>query len=261
MTRPQCFASLVGLVTLLCLAGQSEMSLADVRLPHIFGNHMVLQRGLPIHLWGWADANEKVKVSIGKEQAETTADEHGKWKVELPAVSATAPIDVTIEGKNTIALHDVLIGEVWLCSGQSNMQFSVASVEHSHKEIEEANHPNIRLFTVPMRPAGEPASDVDASWTVCSPQTVPGFAAVGYFFGRYLHEQLNVPVGLINSSWGGTRIEPWTPPVGFREVPALASIAKQIEEPRKRESGSPRLPPGPPIRSTTTSRLRDFITG
>jgi sialate O-acetylesterase len=124
----------------------------------------------------------------------------------------------------------VLVGEVWLCSGQSNMQFSVSSVSHARKELQQANHPHIRLFTVPMRPAGEPANDVSGTWTVCTPKTVPGFAAVGYFFGRELHDQLDVPVGLINSSWGGTRIEPWTPPVGFSDVPALASILTGIGE-------------------------------
>jgi sialate O-acetylesterase len=220
---------LVPIVGLLCLAGLIQTCLADVRLPHIFGTHMVLQRDKPVRLWGWADPEEKVKVSIGKANGEAAADKQGKWSIELPPASATAPIDVTIEGKNSIVLHDVLVGEVWLCSGQSNMQWPVSMVTHARKEIADAKHPQIRLFTVPMRPAGEPAADVSGSWTVCTPSSIPGFTAVGYFFGRYLHEQLEVPVGLINSSWGGTRIEPWTPPVGFRDVPALASMVAQID--------------------------------
>jgi sialate O-acetylesterase len=230
MPRHQRLARIVGFASLVLLSGLMQRSHADVRLPHIFGDHMVLQRDKPVRVWGSAEPAEKVRVSIGKEHAEATADEHRKWSVELPPLPAGSPIEVTVEGKNTIVLHDVLVGEVWICSGQSNMQFNVASALHARKEIEQANHPEIRLFTVPMRPAGEPADDVNGSWNACTPTTVPGFSAVGYFFGRQLQEQLGVPVGLINSSWGGTRIEPWTPPAGFREVPALASILAGIEK-------------------------------
>lgn len=230
MPRLQRVARIVGLALLISLGGVIRTSVADVRLPHIFGDHMVLQRDKPVRIWGSADPGEKVTVTIGKEHGEATADEHRKWTLEVPAVSAKTPIEVTVAGKNTIVLHDVLIGEVWICSGQSNMQMNVASSSHARKEIEQANHPEIRLFTVPMRPAGEPADDVNGAWTVCTSKSIPSFTAVGYFFGRYLHEQLEVPVGLVNSSWGGTRIEPWTPPVGFREVPALASILTDIEK-------------------------------
>jgi sialate O-acetylesterase len=214
------------------LAGLAGSSLADVRLPHIFGDHMVLQREKPVRVWGWADTGEKVTVTIGGEHAEATADERGAWKVELPAVSSKSAIEVKVAGKNTIVLHDVLVGEVWVCSGQSNMQMTVNSSNDAKKEIAAAKHPEIRLFTVPMRPAGDPAEDVSASWTVCTPKTIPNFTAVGYFFGRELHEQLGVPIGLINSSWGGTRIEPWTPIAGFRDVPQLAGIVADIEKAR-----------------------------
>jgi sialate O-acetylesterase len=230
MPRLQRVARIVGLLSLFLPANCVSVAIADVQLPHIFGDHMVLQREKPVHVWGWAEPGEKVTVTIGKEHAEATADQHRNWKVELPAVSEKGPLDVTVAGKNTIVLHDVLVGEVWICSGQSNMQWPVSASSHGRKEIEDANHPNVRLFTVPMRPAGEPADDVSASWTLCTPKTIPNFTAVGYFFGRYLHEQLEVPVGLINSSWGGTRIEPWTPPVGFQEVSALASILAGIEK-------------------------------
>jgi sialate O-acetylesterase len=233
MPRPQRVARIVALSSsLIVLASLAGSSRADVRLPHIFGNHMVLQREKPVRVWGWADTGEKVTVTIGSEHAETTADERGAWKVELPAVASKAAIEVTIAGKNTIVLHDVLVGEVWICSGQSNMQMSVNASNNAKKEIAEANHPEIRLFSVPLRPAGDPAEDVSASWTACTPKTVPNFSAVGYFFGRDLHEQLGVPIGLINSSWGGTRIEPWTPIVGFRDVPELAGIVTDIEKAR-----------------------------
>ena len=232
MPRPQRIARIVALSCLTLLAGLTGSSRADVRLPHIFGDHMVLQREKPVRVWGWADTGEKVTVTIESEHAEATSDEHGAWKVELPPVSAKSAIEVKVAGKNTIVLHDVLVGEVWVCSGQSNMQMTVSSSNNARKEIKEANHPEIRLFTVPMRPAGDPAEDVTAAWTACSSKTVPNFTAVGYFFGRDLHEQLGVPIGLINSSWGGTRIEPWTPIVGFRDVPELKGILGDIEKAR-----------------------------
>jgi sialate O-acetylesterase len=230
MRPPQRVARIVGFGSLILLAGLIPRCIADVRLPHVFCDHMVVQRDKPIRVWGSAEPGEKVTVTVGKEHAEATADAERHWKVELPATNEKGPIEITVAGKNTIVLHDVLVGEVWICSGQSNMQMNVASSTHAKREIAEANHPQIRLCTVPMRPAGEPADDMGASWTICTPQTVPGFSAVGYFFGRALHEQLDVPIGLINSSWGGTRIEPWTPPVGFQEVPALASILADIEK-------------------------------
>jgi sialate O-acetylesterase len=231
MSRIQRIARIVAFAAAVSAWGLTQRTLADVHLPHIFGDHMVLQRDKPIRVWGSAEAGEQVKVTIGEKNAETSADEHRHWKVELPALPTSAtPIEVTVAGKNTIVLHDVLVGEVWLCSGQSNMQWNVGSSIHARKEIEEANHPEIRLFNVPMRPAGEPAHDVNAAWTACTSKTVPGFTAVGYFFGRDLHQELGVPIGLIESSWGGTRIEPWTPPVGFRDIPALASIVEGIEK-------------------------------
>src|SRR5579862_2995802 len=146
-------ARIVGLGSLILFAGTVGSVFANVRLPHIFGDHMVLQRDKPVRVWGWADAGEKVTVTIGSEHAEATGDEHGRWKVELPPVSAKSALEVTVAGKNTIVLHDVLVGEVWICSGQSNMQWTVANSNDSKKEIAEAKHPNIRLCTVPMRPA------------------------------------------------------------------------------------------------------------
>jgi len=214
----------------LSLAAAIRPCAADVRLPRIFGNQMVLQRDLPVRVWGTADPGEKVTVSIGKNQSNATADAHGKWKVELPALAAGNPIEVKVSGKNTITLRDVLVGEVWVCSGQSNMQMAVQHAADGKKETAAATHPQIRLFTVPMLVATEPVDDVDAYWKECTPESIPSFSAVAYYFGRSLNEQLGVPIGLINTSWGGTRIEPWTPPVGFRAVPAVASIADDVEK-------------------------------
>jgi sialate O-acetylesterase len=213
---------------------------ADVRLPHIFGNQMVLQRDLPVRFWGTAEPGEKVSVTVDKNQASTTADSKGKWHVELPALSASEkPVAVKVVGKNTIELHDVLVGEVWVCSGQSNMQMAVNSSNNAKKEIAESTHLQIRLFTVPMKASAQPLDDIDAYWKECNPYSVPSFTAVGYFFGRSLHQQLGVPIGLINTSWGGTRIEPWTPPVGFSSVPAVTSILTNLQ---KDEAANKRAP-------------------
>lgn len=212
---------------------------ADVKLPHVFGSHMVLQQSQELPVWGWADPGETVKVTLGGHSVSTQADANGKWTVKLPAMKAGGPHEVTVAGKNSITLSDVLIGEVWVCSGQSNMEFPVTRAIDSDKEIATANFPQIRLFHVPRKAALTPQDDVDANWEACSPKTIGGFTAVGYFFGRRLQRELDVPIGLIESSWGGTRIEPWTPPVGFEAVPELKSLAEQVHSQGDRKDAKP----------------------
>lgn len=219
-------------VLLICLAALciAVPSRADVRLPHIFGDHMVLQREQPIPVWGWAEAGEKVSVRLGSgDAASTVTGSDGRWMVKLPAQQAGGPLELSVTAKNSITLTDVLIGEVWLCSGQSNMEMTVASSNDFENEQKAANYPGIRQIAIPKVPSGFPQDDVQASWTVCSPETVGGYTAAGYFFGRMLHKELNVPVGLVNSSWGGTRIEPWTPTCGFAGKPELADIVSLVE--------------------------------
>lgn len=186
---------------------------ADVRLPGFFGDHMVLQQRTRAPVWGWADPGEQVTVtgSWGR-QATVVADNNGTWKVQLETPGAGGPFTVTVTGKNTLVYQDVLVGEVWLCSGQSNMAFSVAGVKNAEQEIAAADYPRIRLLTVTRKTADGPQTDCPVRpWTACSPATVKSFTAAGYFFGRKLYQALQVPVGLINSSWGGTCIEAWTP--------------------------------------------------
>ena len=216
-------------VAVIALGACSVFAQADVKLPHIFGSHMVLQRDRAVPVWGWAEAGEKVDVKLGDQPAmSATAGAQGTWRVDLPAQAAGGPFAVTVTGKNAVTLEDVLIGEVWVCSGQSNMEFTVGGAVNAGQEIAEADFPQIRHIKVPLVPAGFPARDFDAAWDVCTPKTVGAFTAVGYFFARHLNRELKVPVGLVNSSWGGTAIEPWTPPVGFAQVPALKGISDRV---------------------------------
>lgn len=186
---------------------------ADVKLPAVLNSHMVLQRDMPIPVWGWADAGEKVTVSIGDATAMATADADGKWQVSLPAMKADGKAhSLTVAGNNTVTLDDILIGEVWVGSGQSNMEWQLRNTIGAAEAIAAAKHPDIRLFHVKKVQKPAPANDVEvtAHWTACTPESVPAFSGVLYYFGRKVHEEIDVPVGLINSSWGGSPIEPWT---------------------------------------------------
>ena len=184
---------------------------ADVKLPNVIASHMVLQRDLPLPIWGWADPEEDITVRLDDCEVATKADAHGNWKVKLPAVKADGKAHrLIVTGKNKIELEDILFGEVWLGSGQSNMEWGLAATHGAAEAIAAADYPQIRLFHVPKTQAPAPAKDVDAAWNVCAPDTVPRFSAVLYYLGERLHKELKVPVGLINSSWGGSPIEPWT---------------------------------------------------
>ncbi len=183
---------------------------ADVRLPKIIGDHMVLQQAQKVNVWGWAEAGEKVLVKLAESSAEVNADQQGKWKVALDPPAVGGPYEMTITGKNSLTVQDILVGEVWVCSGQSNMEWPVAASNNSNEEIEQAKFPNIRLFSVTKKIAQDPQSDCEGSWKGCDPSSVGSFSAVGYFFGRKLHQELDVPVGLVNTSWGGTLAEAWT---------------------------------------------------
>jgi len=198
------------LLVALLLAFCAVPARADVRLPAIFGDDMVVQRDMPLPVWGWADPGERVTVRLSDASAITTADADGNWHVVLPPRRAGGPFHLIAEGANAITCSNVMVGDVWLCSGQSNMAWPVSAADNAEEEIADAEHRKIRLFTVNRRVSTEPLSDVTGQWKVCKPQTVGDFSAVGYFFGRDLHKELGVPIGLINSSWGGTVAEAWT---------------------------------------------------
>lgn len=211
---------------------------ADVRLPRVISSNMVLQQDKPVVLWGWADKGEAVTVQIGDKKESTKATDKGEWQVKLPALKASStPISIIVTGNNTLKLDNVLVGEVWLCSGQSNMEMGIKAILNADQEVKEANYPNIRLFKIPKAyntlPQDEVPNAAGVSWDICSPETIVksgwgGFSAAGYFFGRELHKTLGVPIGLIDSSWGGTRIEPWTPPEGFAEISTLKDISNKV---------------------------------
>lgn len=184
---------------------------ADITMPALFTDHMVIQRRLPVHIWGRASAGESISVFFHGNTNATTADSVGMWSLYLPPVEAGGPFDLTIKGGNTITLRDVVAGDVWVASGQSNMEFAVSEAVNANVELAAAQHPQIRLFHVKNKVSTYPLDDVVAPpWTPCSPDTVHDFSAVAYFFGRDLQQKIGVPIGLIESSWGGTPAEAWT---------------------------------------------------
>ncbi len=184
---------------------------AKVSLPNIFSDHMVLQRNHENLIWGKANPGEKIQVSIERQKHKTVADNDGNWKVKLDSMKAGGPYVLSVKGENKLEFKNVLIGEVWVCSGQSNMGMSVAQSNHSDIEIASANYPDIRLMTVPRIGADTPQDNFESKWVECSPKSVRDFSAIGYFFGRRLHHTLGVPIGLINNAWGGSAIEAWIP--------------------------------------------------
>jgi len=223
------------LAPLACLLLAPSFALAELRLPSFFSDHMVFQRDAPIPVWGWADPGTMLTVQLGPDPAKavtTTADPQGRWHASLPASPADAEgLSFTVSSPTqTITLEDVLVGEVWLCSGQSNMEWPVsASADPAGEIAAAADFPAIRHMKVAHATAATPRDDVASTWQICSPATAANFTAVGYAMARELHRELGVPIGLLNVSWGGTRIEPWTPVEGFAMIPGLAEIHSQIQ--------------------------------
>ena len=215
MTKPLAPARFICLVFLLLL-NQALPSPANVRLPGIFGNHMVLQQDAKIPIWGWADAGEAVTVTLGDKTAKTT-DANGKWRVDLdPVATATTPLTLTVTGKNSLKFDDVLVGDVWICSGQSNMEFelggntSYGGAANAATAVPAANDPQLRLFVVQKKFTIKPETEVVGQWKVCTPDSASSFSAVGYFFGQELRHALNRPIGLIDTSLGGMLLLPIT---------------------------------------------------
>ena len=214
---------------------------AEVRLPHSLSDHAVLQRRAPIHLWGWADPKEPVTVEFHGQTKKAVANDLGEWSLWLLPEQAGGPYTLTVRGAGApIVLNDLLVGDVWFASGQSNMQFPLlgfpgnAVMKDSEKEIAAATHPQIRLLRVEDKASNYPVNDITTSWTECTPVTAKDFSAVAYFFGREIQEKEHVPIGLIDSSWGGTPVEPWISLDALTAdaslMPALATWSKFADE-------------------------------
>jgi sialate O-acetylesterase len=197
---------------------------AAVRLPAIFSDRLVLQQDTAVPVWGWADPGEEVTVSVAEASGKTKADAAGKWMVKLSGLKAGGPHTLTIAGPNTIAIQDVLIGEVWLGSGQSNMAMTVGRAKDFEQEQKAANFPQVRMFTEKSGAARTAQEGGAGTWVICSPESVAGFSATLFFTGREIHQALGVPVGLINSSVGGTPIESWIAPEVQRAAPELKPV-------------------------------------
>lgn len=216
---------------------------AAIRLPAIISDHMVLQQDALVPIWGWSDPGEHVAVEIAGKSKTTRADTNGQWKVVLERLKPGVPLTLTIRGKNTIIVNDVLVGEVWLGSGQSNMARTTKSAKDFAKEQAAANLPGIRMFKVESGAAPSPQSDCKGSWKVCSPETVGGYSAVLFFFGRELHRNLKLPVGLIHSSVGGTTIEQWTEAALQRKQPELRPLFEALAVRTNEAAATKALPP------------------
>lgn len=215
---------------------------ADVSLAPLFTDHAVLQRDKPLPVWGRADAGEAVTVKFAEQTRKTTTASDGRWVVLLDALPANPQgTDLTVVGKNTLTLHDLVVGEVWLCSGQSNMEYTVEAragtwqansrVVNAATEIAAANFPLIRHVRIAQQVSESPTDTVQTSgWQLTTPQTVGGFTAVGYFFARDIFQKLGVPVGLVHSSWGGTPVESWMSPAALATNPAFAVVAERWKQ-------------------------------
>jgi sialate O-acetylesterase len=225
---------IASMVAALVVAAASAVVRAEVKLPALFSDHMVLERGATVPVWGWAAPDENVTVSVAGQQQSTKAGADGKWRVNLANLSASGPQTLTVAGSKTLTVRDVLIGEVWLGSGQSNMAMTVNRAKNYESEQAAANWPQIRMFTVSSGASKEAQEDCRGSWVICSPETVGSFSATLFFFGRDVYQKLNVPVGLINSSVGGTPIESWIDPATQHASTELkAYFERQKEEEAK----------------------------
>ncbi|HWT03770.1 MAG TPA: sialate O-acetylesterase [Pyrinomonadaceae bacterium] len=223
-------------------ARAQESSAARPFLHPLFGDDMVLQRNVKFPVWGWTTPGASVTVQLRGQKAAATADADGKWLARLGPFEAGGPYTLTISGPQSVTLNNVLVGDVWLCSGQSNMEMGVTQVDNPKEEAARANYPRLRLFTVPKTIAATPQSTVQARWLVTTPANITtggwgGFSAVAYFFGRHLHKELNVPIGLIHSSWGGTVAEGWVSAEALSAMeefqPAIKSLAETMTAPKK----------------------------
>lgn len=220
----------------------SSTVMGNVRLPNIFSDNMVLQRNSEVTLWGWANPQEEVVIipSWDKKEYKIKTSNQAKWEIQIPTPKEGGPYTISIKGYDEIVLKNILIGEVWICSGQSNMEMNASwGIENGEEAIKNATNPNIRFFSIPKLTATTPQDNLAGNWTECTPETMKYFSAVGYFFAKRLQEDLtNIPIGLISSNWGGTPVEVWVPEEVIQNDAVLLASAKT----RKEESYGPNQP-------------------
>jgi len=197
---------------------------AGIVLPSLISDNMVMQQNVPVHLWGKADAGENIKISILKQQVMVVADEKGNWETWLSPMKSSVNVTMTLTGTNKIEVKNILIGEVWLASGQSNMEWDVSQSDNAEQEMKDADYPNIRLFVAKKSFSDTIQTQIEGQWVLCTPLTIPKFTAVGYFFGRGLYKKLKVPVGLIEAAWGATNCQAWTPITTINSDPRLTYL-------------------------------------
>lgn len=210
----------------------SVPAVANVLLPSFFSDSMVLQRNAEIKLWGWASPFEEItiKPSWTSEEYKVKAGNTATWEIKINTPGAGGPYTVSFKGYNEVILKNVMLGEVWFCSGQSNMEWTASSgIDNAETEIAKANYPNIRFFSVPRLSAQYPQMNVPGDWKACTPETMKYFSAIGYFFAEKLQKELkNIPIGIINSSWGGSPAEIWIPEDFIAKDPVLATAAAKL---------------------------------
>jgi len=212
----------------------SSTMMANVTLPNIFGDNMVLQRNAEVKIWGWASPKEEIKLTTSWDNQEykVVANNQAQWELKIKTPEAGGPFTISIKGYNEVVLKNILIGEVWVCAGQSNMEMSASwGIESGEEEMKNATNPNIRFFTVPKLTATTPQNNLLGNWVESTPETMKNFSAIGYFFAKRLREDLkNVPIGLISSNWGGTPAEIWMPEEVVQNDPVLLENAKKLNE-------------------------------
>ncbi|HEY0981051.1 sialate O-acetylesterase [Schlesneria sp.] len=228
----------IAVISAIALIAVTTSARADIKLPGIFSDHMVLQTGKEVPFWGWAEPGEEVTVTItSKDPGDTTKPESanvvtaadGRWSLRLPGRSKPAQVEVTVTGKNTVTLTNVLFGDVWICSGQSNMEWPVSASLNHQEEIAEAKFPSIRFFKAERSTARVPQDDNDGKWVECSPDSIGGMSAVAYFFGRELHQRLKRPIGLVQLTHGGSICEAWTSQAALKSDEDFAKILERAE--------------------------------
>lgn len=228
--------SLLYLIPVVWAVGSAQ---GDVTLPPLISDNMLLQSSKAA-IWGKADPGEKVTVKLGQTVGTATAGKDGRWRVQLNGLKPGVPGEMTVTGKNKLMVHNVAVGDVWVCSGQSNMEMTVAKgpwcgyggALNADQEVAAANYPKIRMFIVPKKPSETPVEDLPGKWEVCTPENLPHWSATAYFFGRQLHQDLGTPIGLLHTSWGGTSAQAWTPSEALQADP---DFKKTYYDPRQKE--------------------------